>query len=92
MIFGHLPSSICGALKIDFERFDTNVSKTDNIGCQKNDSRNGNPDNTNVFYFTVDVGEIQELIKSNKEFRSHRIVRALIFAGNKDINHLEKMI
>ena len=36
--------------------------------------------------------KIQELIKSNKEFRSHRIVRALIFAGNKDINHLEKMI
>ena len=35
---------------------------------------------------------IQELIKSNKEFRSHRIVRALIFSGNKDINHLKKMI
>ncbi len=36
--------------------------------------------------------KIQELIKSNKEFRSHRIVRSLIFAGNKDINHLKKMI
>ena len=36
--------------------------------------------------------KIQALIKSNKEFRSHRIVRALIFAGNKNINHLEKMI
>ena len=36
--------------------------------------------------------KIQELIKSSKEFRSYRIVRALIFTGNKDINHLEKMI
>ncbi|WP_372745273.1 elongation factor Tu [Lutibacter sp.] len=36
--------------------------------------------------------KIQKLIKSNKEFRSHRIVRALIFAGKKEINHLEKMI
>ncbi|MFK7749987.1 MAG: elongation factor Tu [Kordia sp.] len=36
--------------------------------------------------------KIQELIKSSKEFRIHRIVRALIFAGNKDINHLQKMI
>ena len=36
--------------------------------------------------------KIQELIKSNKEFRSQRIVRALIFTGNKDINHLKKMI
>ncbi|MEM9361466.1 MAG: hypothetical protein AAGA43_02475 [Bacteroidota bacterium] len=36
--------------------------------------------------------KIQELIKSNKEYRSPRIVRALIFTGNKDINHLEKMI
>lgn len=36
--------------------------------------------------------KIQELIISNKEFRNHRIVRALIFAGNKDIVHLKKMI
>ena len=36
--------------------------------------------------------EIQELIISNKEFRSHRIVRALIFSGDKDIIHLKKMI
>jgi translation elongation factor EF-Tu-like GTPase len=36
--------------------------------------------------------KIQELIKSNKEFRNHRIIRALIFVGNKDINHLKKMI
>jgi hypothetical protein len=36
--------------------------------------------------------KIQELIKSNKEFRSHRIVRAIIYAGNKDIVHLKKMI
>ena len=35
---------------------------------------------------------IQELIISNKEFRNERIVRALIFAGNKDIVHLKKMI
>ena len=35
---------------------------------------------------------IQELIISNKEFRSERIVRALIYAGNKDIVHLKKMI
>ena len=67
VIFGHLPSSICGALKIDFERFDTNVSKTDNIGYQKNDSRNGNPDNTNVFYFTVDVGEEEEEPQEEEE-------------------------
>ncbi|MBA6316887.1 elongation factor Tu [Cellulophaga baltica] len=36
--------------------------------------------------------KIQELIISNKEFRSERIVRALIYTGNKDIVHLEKMI
>ncbi|WP_299682970.1 elongation factor Tu [uncultured Dokdonia sp.] len=36
--------------------------------------------------------KIQELIISHKEFRSHRIVRALIFTGNKDIIHLKKMI
>lgn len=36
--------------------------------------------------------EIQNLIKSHKDFRSHRIIRALIFAGNKDIIHLKKMI
>jgi hypothetical protein len=35
---------------------------------------------------------IQELIISNKDFRSQRIIRALIFAGNKDIVHLKKMI
>lgn len=35
---------------------------------------------------------IQELIISNKEFRSERIVRALIYARNKDIVHLKKMI
>ena len=32
---------------------------------------------------------IQELIISNKEFRSERIVRALIYAGNKDIDNLK---
>jgi translation elongation factor EF-Tu-like GTPase len=35
---------------------------------------------------------IQELIISNSEFRSHRIVRALIHTGNKDIVNLKKMI
>ncbi|MEO6348596.1 MAG: elongation factor Tu [Aquaticitalea sp.] len=35
---------------------------------------------------------IQKLIISNKEFRSERIVRALIYAGNKNIVHLKKMI
>jgi len=35
---------------------------------------------------------IQEFIISNSEFRSHRIVRALIHTGNKDIVHLKKMI
>ncbi|WP_405207101.1 elongation factor Tu [Aquimarina sp. LLG6339-5] len=36
--------------------------------------------------------KIQDLIISNKEFRSYRIVRALIYVGNKDIVHLQKMI
>ena len=36
--------------------------------------------------------KIQELIKSNKEFRNNRIIRALIFTANKNINHLIKMI
>lgn len=36
--------------------------------------------------------KIQGLIISNKEFRSYRIVRALIYTGNKDIVHLQKMI
>jgi hypothetical protein len=35
---------------------------------------------------------IQELIISNKEFRSNRIIRALIYTGNKDVVHLKKMI
>lgn len=35
---------------------------------------------------------IQELILSHKDFRSHRIVRALIYAGDKNIEHLKKMI
>jgi translation elongation factor EF-Tu-like GTPase len=36
--------------------------------------------------------KIQDLIISNKEFRSHRIIRALIYTGKKDIVHLQKMI
>lgn len=35
---------------------------------------------------------IQELIKSSKDYRNNRIVRALIYSGNKDIVHLNKMI
>ena len=35
---------------------------------------------------------IQKLIQSSKDFRSNRIVRALIYTGNKDIIHLKKMI
>jgi len=38
------------------------------------------------------IRNIQELIITNKEFRSERIVRALIYAGNKDVVHLKKMI
>ncbi|WP_430409564.1 elongation factor Tu [Kordia sp.] len=35
---------------------------------------------------------IQELLISHKDFQSHRIVRALVFTGNKDIVQLKKMI
>ena len=38
------------------------------------------------------IRQIQELIISDKCFQSHRLVRALIFTGNKDIIHLKKMI
>lgn len=46
--------------------------------------------------YTTDLGEairsIQELLISHKDFQSHRIVRALLFTGNKDIVLLKKMI
>jgi len=35
---------------------------------------------------------IQKALISNKDFRSNRILRALIYTGNKDIVHLKKMI
>jgi hypothetical protein len=45
-------------------------------------------------YYGKNSGEakrrIQELIISNKEFRSERIVRALIYEGNKDIVNFKK--
>lgn len=36
--------------------------------------------------------EIQKLIISDESFRSNRIVRSIIYLGNKDIVHLEKII
>lgn len=46
--------------------------------------------------FGKDVGnairELQNLLKSNKEVRNYRIIRALIYVANKNILHLKKMI
>ncbi|WP_108809075.1 elongation factor Tu [Aquimarina spinulae] len=42
--------------------------------------------------WNIAFSKIQELIISDKAFRSNRIVRAIIYLGNKDVVHLKKMI
>jgi len=46
--------------------------------------------------YQKNIGEvtvcIQKVLISNEVFQNNRIVRALIYAGNKDIVHLKKMI
>ena len=42
--------------------------------------------------FIVAFSQIQELIILDKSFRNHRIVRAIVYLGNKDLIHLEEVI
>jgi hypothetical protein len=68
---------------ISQEKINLNLYPIDIVSRMKSDFGNN---------YHQAVWRIQELIISDKSFQSHRIIRAIIHLGNKDVDHLKKII